>query len=84
MIELFILLLVGSLDNQTNQTNQTMMANQTNQTDIVDTSVQQKLDKLREVVSPKLIDKIEEEQICSVPLNIEDKIPICKSQEQNK
>jgi hypothetical protein len=83
-MELFILMLVGSLDNQTNQTNQTMMTNQTNQTDIVDTLVQQKLDTLREVVSPKLIDKIEEEQICSVPLNIEEKIPICKSQEQNK
>ena len=84
MMELFILLLVGSLDNETNQTNQTMMANQTNQTDIVDTSVQQKLDKLREVVSPKLIDKLEQEGICSAPLNIEEKIPACRSPEQNK
>jgi hypothetical protein len=81
MIELFILVLVGSLDNQTNQT---IMANQTNQTDIVDTLAQQELDKLREVVSPKLIDKIEKEEICSAPLNIEEKIPTCKSQEQNK
>jgi hypothetical protein len=58
MMELFVLLLVGSLDGQTNQT---IMANQTNQTDIVDTLAQQELDKLREDVSPKLIDKIEED-----------------------
>jgi hypothetical protein len=60
------------------------MANQTNQTDIVDTLAQQELDKLREVISPKLIDKIEEEEICSAPLNTEGKIPTCRSQEQNK
>jgi len=75
MIELFLLLLVGSLDNQTNQT---MMANQTNTTDIVDTLAQEKLDKLREVISSKLIDKLEEEGICSTPLNTEGKIPTCR------
>ncbi|HEY7109272.1 MAG TPA: hypothetical protein VH415_07595 [Nitrososphaeraceae archaeon] len=90
MIEIFILLLVGSLDNETgqtmmaNQTNQTMMANQTNQTNIVDTLAQEKLDKLREVIPSKLVDKLEEEGICSSSLNTEEKIPTCNSQEQNK